>query len=204
MKKNRTVLVIAEISILAAFSLALDYIAGLTTGSIYPNGGSISIAMVPIMVISFRRGILAGLTTGLIVGIIQVMWNGHVLQFFQFILDYPVPYTVVGLASLFSYFNKRKITSTTLILGAIFAGFMRYLSHYLAGVIFWGEYALEEFNLFGEVQLTGFNIYTWSVFYNGLYMIPTIIVSVVVLFVLFKYSKQLFVVEKYNQGTLEV
>lgn len=191
MNSKRTVLIMTEISILAALALALDYIAGVTTGSLFIYGGSISIAMVPIMVISFRRGILAGLTAGLIVGTIQVIWGGHILQFFQYIFDYPVAYMVVGSASLFTYLFKRKITYPTIILGSIFAGLARLLSHFLAGVIFWSEYVPSEFK-FGKYILTGFNPYTWSIFYNSLYMIPTIIVSVIVIVVLYTYAKDLF------------
>ncbi len=190
MKTNQETLVIAEISILAALALALDYLAQITTGTIYPYGGSISIAMVPIMVISFRRGIIAGVTTGLIVGTIQIIWGGHFLQFFQYILDYPVPYAVVGFAGILTTFHK-KLSSFQLIMGAIIAGLLRYFSHYLAGVIFWSAYVPEEFKIFGKT-LKGFNPHTWSIFYNGLYMIPTIIVSTIVLVALFKYAKQLF------------
>lgn len=190
MKTYQKTLIIAEISILAALALALDYLAQITTGTLYPYGGSISIAMVPIMVISFRRGIIAGVTTGLIVGTIQIIWGGHFLQFFQYILDYPVPYAVVGFAGILKFLYK-KLSNVQVVLGAIIAGLLRYLSHYLAGVIFWGAYAPEEFKLFGKT-IKGFNPNTWSIFYNGLYMIPTIIISTIVLVALFIYAKQLF------------
>lgn len=203
MNSKRTTLIIAEISILAALALAFDYIAQVTTGSIYIYGGSISIAMVPIMVISFRRGLLAGLTTGLIVGTIQVMWGGHVLQFFQYILDYPIPYMVVGSASIFTYLNKRKINYSTLIVGSIFAGLARYFSHFLAGVVFWSEYVPDEFK-FGNKNLTGFNAYSWSIFYNALYMIPTIVVSVIVVAALYKYARNLFVLEDQGESTIKI
>jgi len=203
MKTNRTVLIIAEISILAAFALTLDYLAQISTGSLYIYGGSISIAMVPIMVISFRRGIIAGLSCGLIVGTIQVIWGGHILQFFQYILDYPVPYMVVGFAGIFTYLNKRKINYVSLIMGALLAGFLRYFSHFLAGIIFWSAYVPDEFSI-GKSTLTGFNAFTWSVFYNGLYMIPTILLTVSVLIALYRYGKNIFFVEKDNELHLEV
>ncbi|QVK18817.1 energy-coupled thiamine transporter ThiT [Mycoplasmatota bacterium] len=200
MNKNRTVLIITEISILAAFALVLDYLANFTS---LPNGGSLSIAMVPIMVISFRRGVIPGLATGLIVGVIQVIWSGHAFQFFQFILDYPVPYMLVGLASIFTYLNKRKINYVSLIVGALFAGFARYCSHVLAGVVFWGAYASDHIEIGGKT-IFGLNVFTYSLLYNGIYMVPTIIVTVVVLVVLYKYAKNIFVSEDNTESTLEV
>lgn len=193
MKTNRTVLIIVEIAILSSLSLVLDYLANFTTGSLFVSGGSISIAMVPIMLIGFRRGIIAGIASGFIVGAIQVIYGGHILEFFQYVFDYPLAYTVVGLAGVFIYLNKKKISGPTIILGSIFAGLLRYLSHILAGIIFWSENVPTEF-MFLNNRMTGFNAYTWSIFYNGLYMIPSIIVSSIVLYFLFKYAKQLFIV----------
>jgi|SRR5690554_914490 len=203
MKKNRTVLIIAEVAILSALSLVLDYLANVTTGSLFVSGGSISIAMLPIMVISFRRGLIAGLASGLIVGTLQVIWGGHILQFFQYIFDYPIAYTVVGFAGIFTYLNKRKIKKTTIIFGAIFAGILRYISHVLAGIFFWGEYAKETFDFLNKT-ITGFNVYTWSLFYNSLYMIPSMIVTVVVLVILYVYAKEIFVLENNNEYEIEL
>lgn len=190
--KDRTVLVMTEISILSALALALDALASATSGFFFPDGGSIGIAMIPIMVISFRRGIVAGLTSGFIVGMIQVLWGGHFLEFTQYILDYPVAYTVVGLAGIFTYLNNRRLTVLNVIMGSIFAGLMRYLSHFFAGVFFWGEYMQESFD-FLSISFTGLNVYTYSLVYNGSYMIPTIIINTIVIYVLYKYAKQIFI-----------
>jgi len=190
--KDRTVIVMTEISILSALALALDALASATSGFFFPDGGSIGIAMIPIMVISFRRGIVAGLTSGFIVGMIQVLWGGHFLEFTQYILDYPVAYTVVGLAGIFTYLNNRRLTVLNVIMGSIFAGLMRYLSHFFAGVFFWGEYMQESFD-FLSISFTGLNVYTYSLVYNGSYMIPTIIINTIVIYVLYKYAKQIFI-----------
>jgi len=56
MLENNKVLVMAEIAILTALAVGLDFLAGIFFS--LPNGGSVSIAMVPIMLISFRRGVI--------------------------------------------------------------------------------------------------------------------------------------------------
>jgi thiamine transporter len=190
MLQNKRVLVLAEIAVLTALGIGLDYLANITQGSIFPYGGSISIAMVPIMVISFRRGVVAGVTTGLLVGMIQLIYGGHILQFFQMILDYPIPYAVVGFAGVFAATSK-KLNQYTIIIGGIFAGLLRYFSHFLAGVTFWRAYVPTE----PFLGLEGFNSFTWSIFYNGLYMIPSIIISVALVLALFRYANHLFVTE---------
>ncbi len=184
MKTNRTTLIITEIAILAALALALDYIGALTTGFLYPEGGSISIAIVPIMVISFRRGLIPGITTGFIVGTIQAVYQGHILQIFQYFLDYPIAFALVGFAGVFTYFNKRKVTTFNLILGAVIAGLLRFFSHYLAGIIFWSSYTPP-----------GMKTSLYSLTYNGAYMVPTIILSTIVIYLLYKYARQLFEVD---------
>ena len=62
--KNKELRFIAEIGIFTALGLVLDYAAGWYSNFIFPSGGSISIAMVPIFIIAFRWGLKGGLTVG--------------------------------------------------------------------------------------------------------------------------------------------
>lgn len=188
--QNKRVQVTVEIAILSALGIGLDYLFGVLTGSLYPNGGSISLAMVPIMLISYRRGIGAGLVTGGLVGTLQLIFGGHILQFFQMILDYPVPYLLVGFSGIFVSLNRKKDVKN-IALGAVVGGLLRYFSHFLAGATFWRSYAPTEF-----WGIKGFNPVTYSIFYNGLYMIPSIIFCVIVLVLLLKTTPQLFLDEE--------
>lgn len=191
MKNKRTVLVIAEIAILSALSLVLDYLAKITTGFLFPFGGSIGIQMIPVVLISYRRGVLSGVATGLIIGLIQFAYGGWYINFFQFLLDYPIPYTVVGLAGLALYLNKKKLNLFTVVLGTVFGGLLKYLSQYLSGVIFWKQ--MTDYEVFGyEFADNAFNYNTWSLFYNATYSIPSIILSAIVLAIIYVYAKQLF------------
>lgn len=56
---------LVEISILVALAFVLDYLANLFMGWFWPNGGSISISLVPLAIIAFRYGWVAGFTGGL-------------------------------------------------------------------------------------------------------------------------------------------
>lgn len=185
--KENQVIILTEIALMTALAVVIDIVFGLFQDQMFPYGGSINIAMVPIMLMSFRRGIKAGLTTGLLVGIIQIIYGGHVREFYQFIFDYPVAFTVVGLAGVFSKGNKN-LSTNTIVVGGTLAGLLRYFSHFLAGVTFWRKYVPEE----AFLGIKGFTPFTWSLFYNGLYMIPSIILSVALVLLLLKTAPKLF------------
>ncbi len=146
MNKRNQIHVIAEISILVAIAVVLDAIAGLLP--IFKYGGSISPAMLPIFIISYRRGVKSGLIAGLAFGILQSlvaagMGNLWFLSVPQFLLDYIVPFILLGFAGVF----RNALTNRSqFILGMALGSFLRYLSHGFAGVVFWKDYVPEGMN----------------------------------------------------------
>lgn len=79
-----------------AIGLVLDQISF----KVWAQGGSVSLVMVPIVLMAFRWGLTAGLTTGLLVGVIQTMFGAYIVHWLQGLLDYGVAFTVVGLATI--------------------------------------------------------------------------------------------------------
>ena len=148
MEKRKKVRMIATIAIFTALALALDWVAGLYSAPIWSRGGSISIAMVPIFVMGYHYGLKGGLTTGFLVGTIQILW-GYILGVGQVCLDYIFPYTVLGFVGLFSGFvNKTQGLKKVLyiIIPIIIVCVVRTLFHVLSGMIyfetpFWGSLA---------------------------------------------------------------
>ena len=179
MDKKR-LLMLVEIAIFAAIGLVLDIISF----QIGANGGSVSLVMVPIVLIAFRWGLGAGLTTGLLLGVMQAMFGGYIMHWFQAILDYGVAFTVVGLAAIVrkpvleaaANLDKKKMT-IYIAVGTVFAGLLRYLSHSLAGIVFFAP--------------AGENPYIFSLVYNGTYMLPATILTAVVCVLLFTAAPQL-------------
>lgn len=112
MSQNR-LLSLTEIAIFTALAVVLDRLTLFTM----PQGGSVTLAMLPIFIIAFRRGGAAGLLCGFLVGLIQLIFGGYFLNLFQVALDYLLAYAAVGLA--------------------------RFASHFFSGIIFYGEYAPE-------------------------------------------------------------
>lgn len=101
-----------------------------------PNGaGSINLgSMVPILIIAFMYGPEIGMLTGFLFGIIYLIISPYILHPIQVLFDYPLPFMAVGLAGLF---KKQKL------IGATFGMFIRFIFHFISGVLFFGEFAPE-------------------------------------------------------------
>lgn len=122
---------VARIGLAIALAFILDMI------KIYslPNGGgSISLgSMIPILLISFVYGPSIGLFTGFLFGIFKLILDPYILNPIQVLFDYPLPFMAVGVAGFFN--NK--------YLGATVGMILRFLSHFISGVVFFGSYAPE-------------------------------------------------------------
>ena len=120
---------VARIGLAIALAIILDMLKIYTL----PNGGgSISLgSMIPIFLISFIYGPSIGLFTGFLFGILQLIINPYILNPIQVLFDYPLPFMAVGIAGFFK--NK--------YLGATLGMLLRFVCHFISGVIFFGSYA---------------------------------------------------------------
>ncbi len=112
---------------------------------------SISFAMVPIFIIAFRWGFVASVLSGFLWGLLQVtLGDAWILTPLQAFIEYFVAFAFVGFAGIFSKSiqnnlqAKSKIRAICWITLAVFiGGVARYFWHFLAGVIFFKNYAYE-------------------------------------------------------------
>lgn len=174
MKRTSKIRMLAEGGMMIALSVLLGHI------TIYqaPNGGSVSAGgMIPIMLFAIRWGIGPGIAVGSVYGILDFILKPYFYHWAQFLLDYPIPYGLLGLAGI-GYIMKSDNNSSQgyfrLIFGVVLAVLGRMLSHVLSGVIFFAEYAGEQ------------NPWIYSIIYNSTYLIPELIISVVVLILIWK------------------
>ena len=142
------------------------------------QGGSITIAsMVPIVIASIITGPKWGLLSGLVYSVLQILLSGGVAvppvqnfgsYFLVVMLDYVVAFGVLGLAGLFyNIMGKKKYAMP---LSALIVTFLRFVCHFLSGILIWGVYAPE-----------GQAVALYSLINNGGYMIPEIIITTVVI-----------------------
>ena len=197
MKKD--VKVYAEVAILVGVAVVLDVIFGILSSGIFPWGGSISPAMLPIFIIGYRRGVKTGLFSGFIFAIIQLLIAGMISSgviaaipesnyigpswlklILVYLLDYIIPFTLLGIAGIF----KNSLTKIKpFILGMLLASFIRYISHGISGVLIWGSYT----SWFNETYNANVSPFIYSfVVYNLPYMLASTILCVLVGLIMFK------------------
>ena len=207
---------LAEIAIFAALAFALDALQGGYSRGIFPSGGSIGLAMLPIFIVSYRRGLIPGLLCGLVVSLIQMLSSFYVINATnyenaftrvvaitsQVALDYVLAYTVVGFAGAFSKkYSESKTKSKKIlyvVLGTCLGGLLKYLLQSISGGLFW---------LDPSIEFLGVNGGTWwySFFYNGMYGIPNTILCVIFMIIITNIYPQFLDVnyEKENAGLEE-
>ena len=153
--------VLAEVAIAVALATVLSMIKIWQM----PQGGSVTLgSMVPILLIAFRRDVKIGVMTGVIYGLVQLVLDGWFYHPAGMFLDYPLAFGALGAAALFKKMPP---------VGVVVAITLRFLSHLTSGVIFFAEYAPE-----------GVSPIIYSAIYNGSYMIPEIVVSAILIYLL--------------------
>lgn len=155
--------VLAEAAIMLALSAVLYMIKVFTL----PEGGSITLgSMIPILVLSLRRGPKVGVVSGMIFGFIVLYLEPFVVAPAQLLLDYPLAFGALGLAG---FFRSRPLV------GVGIGIFGRFVCHFISGLVFFATYA---------PSTESPAIY--SAIYNASYLIPEFVISSVVMFVLLK------------------
>jgi len=155
--------VLAEIAIFVALATTLSLIIVYTL----PQGGSITAAsMVPILWLALRRGPKIGIIAGVLYGFIQLALLPYVINPVQLLLDYPLAFGILGLAG---FFLKKPV------LGAAVGITGRFVVHFVAGVVYWAP-----------VYAPTLDPFAYSAIYNGSYLLPELIVSGFVLYLLQK------------------
>ncbi len=173
--KNWKINVLVEGAVMLALATVLSYIKIFKL----PWGGSITLlSMLPIVIFSIKYGIKKGIVMSFVFSLIQFIqgitegifgWGLTPLNLISCIfIDYLLAYSVLGLAGIF-----RKKGVIGWIGGTAFAVFLRFICHFLSGVVIWHS--------FGELW-KGFsteNTWLYSLIYNGSYMLPEMVITII-------------------------
>ena len=183
--KNKPVYKLALSAIFVALATGLSFIKIWEM----PLGGSITLlSMLPITMISIMLGLKWGIGSAFVYSLIQLMFGisevlswglTPVMLVGTMLLDYILPFTVLGVAGAFVKKGYAGICA-----GVVLALGLRFLSHFLSGVIIFQN--LEQFELFGTLFAN--RPYLYSFCYNGFYMIPEIIITTIAAVLLFRMS----------------
>jgi len=201
MSKTRT-LIITEVALAIALASVLCLLQIRLPVNLF--GGSIQLAMLPIGIVALRRGVLSGAVAGAAFGLVDLLIEPYILMPIQVLLDYPLPYLLFGLGvGLFSRWYNRLQTqsnskqtgrllahgSLVIIIAMVLGGLLRLASHVLSGVLFFSAYASDFFAtnptllVAGPVD-SGLNLWIYSVGYNLMYLVPSLIGSAICILVI--------------------
>ncbi|MEG1426699.1 MAG: energy-coupled thiamine transporter ThiT [Oscillospiraceae bacterium] len=174
MKKNTQRMVTTAIMIALAGVLSMIKIWQM------PLGGSVTLlSMLPIALLSIQYGVKWGLASAFLYSLLQMSldlgglmsWGLTPLIFVGAILfDYVLAYTAIGLAGIF---RKKGISGICLGIGIGLT--IRFFSHFISGSIVFSAFCPE-----------GWNVFLYSLAYNGTYMLPEMIFTVIGGALLFK------------------
>lgn len=195
--ENTKTLRLAETGLFLALGIILDTFFKID--GLWAYGGSVTLfSMLPLIVIAYRYGITWGFFSGIAHGLITMLISGFragglavmiqendgIKKFiFVVLLDYILAFAVIGFSGLSRRFIKN--ISGALAVGAIIGLVARYLVHIISGYILFGVYAEWFFSqsdwgmaILEKLQGNSLMI-VYSIIYNGLYMIPEIIITAV-------------------------
>ena len=147
-----------------------------------PNGGSITLEMLPIFFFAVRWGVGPGLLAGFAFGLLQMFIDGAVAWGWQsLLLDYLVAFTPLGLAGLF------KGKDWGIFAGTVLGSVVRFIVHFISGITIYAIVAPTE--LF---NMTFTSPWMYSLAYNGSYMAIDMALCLVVFGLLYKPLKRYF------------
>lgn len=166
---------LAEGAIMVALATVLSYIRIIKL----PWGGSVTLlSMLPIIIFSIKNGVQKGLIVSFVFSLVQFAqgimdglfgWGLTPGSLFAcIIIDYILAFTVLGLAGIL-----RDNGIGGWIAGTVIAVFLRFVMHFLSGVVIWKS--------FGELW-GGFateSTFLYSILYNGAYMLPELILTTI-------------------------
>ena len=167
-KKNNTK-VLVECALLIAIATVLNVVCSFIPFLNLPFGGGFTVcSMLPIVLAAYRNGTKWGLLTGFVYAVVQML---------------------LGFKTVSAFFMPGSDSyMVSLCVGSIFALSLRYIAHIISGFIFFGTWAdwffsQDGFTLGAKIleKFSGQGLaFLYSVIYNGLYMIPEIIITAIV------------------------
>ena len=145
-----------------------------------PLGGSVTLgSMLPIMLLSLALGVkwgLAGSAVFALFQLAQALIEANVFPYCEtgatlvicVLFDYLLPFGALGLAGAMRRRKLGRFRHAGAYLGIVLVCVFRFICHYVTGVAIWGQWAPE-----------GMGKYLYSLLYNGGYMLPELLITLV-------------------------
>ena len=195
---------LTESAMLLAVAIVLELVSKMFIPEM-PFGGQVTlVSMLPVVLISYRHGVKWGLVAGLGYAMIEMVIGAKTVAaafqpgyfgdgtmilnaFIMCALDYLAAFTALGLGGAFR--RRMENPAAALCCGSLLALGVRYACHVASGFILfagWAEwfFTQEGFPAWGAGLVgalsPGMLGFVYSLVYNGMYMVPEMILTAVV------------------------
>ena len=199
--RDTKLITMIEGAIIAGVCVALSFIPLNTANASF----DLSLGLIPLGVYALRRGALPAMAVGFVWGVLLiVVGKAYFLTIPQVLLEYPVAFAFGGFGGILAPLLHRQLASVasdgesasspghaapsigpairTIIFAGVIAAVARWFFHFWAGFIFWGSYAPE-----------GVSPFAFSLFFNGISAAANAGMLAVVLLVIFRAARPLFI-----------
>jgi len=162
----------------SAILIAIGTVLSEVTKIDMPLGGGLTLcSMLPLVLVAHRWGTRWGLFTAFVYSLLQLLLGMNNVQYATsafmavgiVLLDYVIPYTLLGLSAMFK--KAVKTLQASLLWGIAVTFVLRFVCHFITGWWIWDALWPNEF---------GWASPLYSLLYNGAYMLPEIIITAVV------------------------
>ncbi|MBQ2677239.1 MAG: energy-coupled thiamine transporter ThiT [Clostridia bacterium] len=175
--------------VISAIFIAISIVLNELLAIRLPWSGSVTFfSMVPLALLGWQYGLGWGMVCGTVMGTLDLLIgglanfsyvNGITAYLILILADYLVAYGVMGVSGVFKKVIKNSYVAFGL--GAALACALRFVCHFISGVTIWADYA------------DGFaNVWLYSLTYNGGYMLPELIITVIGCVAILKPAQKLF------------
>ena len=176
---------LTEGAILLALAVVLNYLSAIIFASL-PQGGSVTLAMFPLLLYVHRWGVGKGALVCFAYGTLDMLLGkGYAWGWQSILLDYLVAYTALCLGGFFR--GKAWGIFPDIAIGCL----GRFAVHHLSGITLYK--ILEPTGIEG---LEGLGVFTsphlYSLVYNGVYMLPNTLIALAIAGALFAPMKKYF------------
>lgn len=152
-----------------AIFIALAQVIGYLKLYEFPQGGSITLSLLPIFLFCVRWGFGPGMLASFSFSVMQLIFDGAYAWSWQSMLgDYLLAFTLLGLAGAFHRWKGG------FYIGAVVGSTACFAAHWITGATVWASYMPDTF--FG---MTMTSPWFYSALYNGSYMLADLVLALI-------------------------
>jgi len=183
--RNTKLITMIEGAIIAGVCVALSFIPLNTANASF----DLSLGLIPLGIFALKRGALPAMAVGFVWGLLLiVLGKAYILMIPQVLLEYPVAFAFGGLGGILAPVLLRELSADrmgaairTIVFSGLISAAARWFFHFLAGLIFWGDFAPE-----------GMSPVAFSLFFNGISAAANALMLAIILPILFRATRPLF------------